>query len=91
MTISNENDSSPVITPGTSAQTDSGSSSVEAGERAPREERGPRHPRRSGSGKHPFNKKRSFNKDKPRREGDAQNGQRENGPSPSGKIGRAHV
>ena len=86
MTSSNENDSSPVVTPGTPAVTDSGSSSVEAGDRAPREERGPRHPRRSGSGKHPFNKKRSFNKDKPRREGDAQNGQRENGSSPSGKL-----
>ena len=91
MTSSNENDSSPVVPAATSSQADTGSSHTEApqgegGERAPREDRGPRHPRRAGGGKHPFNKKRPFNKDKPRREGEGSNGPREGGGNHSAKL-----
>jgi 23S rRNA pseudouridine2605 synthase len=91
MTSSNENDLSvpaPVVA---SVASDSGSSPVEVspgegGERSSRDERGPRHPRRAGGGKHPFNKKRPFNKDKQRRDGDSANGHREGGNPAAAKL-----
>jgi 23S rRNA pseudouridine2605 synthase len=84
MTSSNENDSSPVVNPSAtpsnadSAPSNADGQKTEGGERA---ERGDRRPRRQGAGgsKHPFNKKRSFNKDRPRREGGEGNGPREGG------------
>jgi len=59
MTSTNDNDSSPIVP---SSATPSGE-----GAKADGREGGERRPRRAG--KHPFNKKRPFNKDKPRREG----------------------
>jgi 23S rRNA pseudouridine2605 synthase len=91
MTSSNENESNPVAPVTSPSQSDASLSHgeggrTEGGERPPREDRGPRHPRRGGSGKHPFNKKRSFNKDKPRREGDSGNGPREGGGNHAAKL-----
>jgi len=89
MTSSNENDSSPVVTPSAiPSSTDAGPSNEGDNKAEGREggERGPRHPRRAGTGKHPFNKKRPFNKDRPRREGDAPHTPREGGPNASAKL-----
>jgi 23S rRNA pseudouridine2605 synthase len=84
MTSSNENDSSPIVNTSVAPiNTDNAPSSalgdkVEA--RPPGDER---RPRRHGSGKHSFNKKRPFNRDKPRREGGMPNGPREGGNHPT--------
>ena len=99
MTSSNENDLPPVVNssaPPIHTETAPLSESSAEGRAG-----GERRPRRSGSGKHPFHKKRSFNKDKPRREGEVPNGPREGGgshpaklaPNPADieEIGRAHV
>ena len=80
MTSSSENDSSPLANQAvTPSSADAGPSNEDGNKAEGREggERGPRHPRRAGSGKHPFNKKRSFNKDRPRREGGEGNSPRE--------------
>ncbi|HAT39967.1 pseudouridine synthase [Polynucleobacter necessarius] len=82
MTSSNENDASPVVNPSANptdsdvAVSQPDSQQVEGGERG---ERGNHRPRRQGSGKHSFNKKRPFNKARPRREGGESNGPREGG------------
>lgn len=74
MTSSNENDSTPIAS---AADRSTNADGVKAEGR----EGGQRRPRRQGQGasKHPFNKKRSFNKDRPRREGGDVNGPREGG------------
>lgn len=74
MTSSNENDSSPIASAADhSTSTD--------GVKTEGREGGQRRPRRQGQGasKHPFNKKRSFNKDRPRKEGADAKGPREGG------------
>lgn len=89
MTSSNENDSSPVVSPSVAPAITDSHSTPEAGAKAEGRaggERGDRRPRRPGPGKHPFNKKRSFNKDRPRREGDSPNGSREGGSNQSAKL-----
>ena len=96
MTSSNENESIPAVPATTSNHSENqpsasqaGADQLENGDRNLREDRGPRHPRRAGTGKHPFNKKRSFNKDKQRREGrdnDAQNSPREGGVNSGSKF-----
>ena len=84
MTSSNENDLPPVVNssaPPIHTETAPLSESSAEGRSG-----GERRPRRSGSGKHPFHKKRSFNKDKPRREGEVPNGPREGGGSHPAKL-----
>lgn len=79
MTSSHENDSSPAVhLPADSTHSDAAPSNPD-GQKVDGTERGERRPRRQGSGKHPFNKKRSFYKDRPRREGGEANGLREGG------------
>jgi 23S rRNA pseudouridine2605 synthase len=86
MTSSNENDSSPATNPPVNpANTESNPSSSD-GVPARNREGGERRPRRSGTGKHPFNKKRPFNKDKPRREGGDTNSPREGSGNQSAKL-----
>ena len=86
MTSSNENDSSPATNPPVNpANTESNPSSSD-GAPARNREGGERRPRRSGTGKHPFNKKRPFNKDKPRREGGDTNSPREGSGNQSAKL-----
>ena len=83
MTSSNENDSSPVVNSSAVPSSADAAPSNEVGNKAEgREgaERGPRHPRRAGTGKHPFNK------DRPRREGDAPHTPREGGGNHSAKL-----
>ena len=79
MTSSNENESSPVANPSTSESTPAGAQDLKAEDR----EGGERRPRRTG--KHPFNKKRPFNKDKPRREG-GEHAPREGGANTASKL-----
>jgi 23S rRNA pseudouridine2605 synthase len=86
MTSSNENDSSPVVNSSAAPTNSEGTSSQEGGAKPEGREGGERRPRRQGSGKHPFNKKRTFNKDKPRREGDSSGAPREGGGNQSAKL-----
>ena len=86
MTSSNENDSSPVVNPSAAPSNSEGTSSQDGGAKPEGREGGERRPRRQGTGKHPFNKKRSFNKDKPRREGDSSGAPREGGGNHSAKL-----
>jgi 23S rRNA pseudouridine2605 synthase len=86
MTSSNENDSSPVVNPSAAPNNSEGPSSQDGGAKPEGREGGERRPRRQGTGKHPFNKKRSFNKDKPRREGDSSGAPREGGGNHSAKL-----
>ncbi|MDH6241093.1 23S rRNA pseudouridine2605 synthase [Polynucleobacter sphagniphilus] len=79
MTSSNENESSPVANPSTTESTPAGAQDLKAEGR----EGGERRPRRTG--KHPFNKKRPFNKDKPRREG-GEHAPREGGANTASKL-----
>jgi len=83
MTSSNENDSSPVINSSAAPINTEGASSQDASAKT---EGGERRPRRPGTGKHPFNKKRSFNKDRPRREGDSSGAPREGGGNHAAKL-----
>ena len=88
MTSPNDNDSSP-IKPASdnSSRSESTPSTVDGGKTEGREG-GPRRPRRqgAGNGKPPFNKKRSFNKDRPRREGGESHAPREGGSNQPAKI-----
>jgi 23S rRNA pseudouridine2605 synthase len=86
MTSSNENDLSPVENLSAAPSNSEGASSQDGGAKPDGREGGERRPRRQGTGKHPFNKKRSFNKDKPRREGDSSGAPREGGGNYSAKL-----
>jgi len=89
MTSSNENDSSPVVNPSANPpSTDAAASTGDGAKAEVRDggEQGERRPRRQGSGKHPFNKKRPFSKDRPRREGGDSNPPREGGNNQSAKL-----
>ncbi|CAM3826375.1 pseudouridine synthase [Polynucleobacter arcticus] len=88
MTSPNENDSSPIKpTSDNSSHSESTPSAVD-GAKTEGREGGPRRPRRqgSGAGKHPSNKKRPFNKDRPRREGGESHAPREGGNNHAVKI-----
>ena len=86
MTSSNENDSSPVVNPSAAPSNSEGLPSQDGVAKSEGREGSERRPRRQGTGKHPFNKKRSFNKDKPRREGDSSGSPREGGGNHSVKL-----
>ena len=81
MTSSNENDSSPIVNSSATPSNADAAPSNSDGQKSEGGERGERRPRRQGAGgsKHPFNKKRPFSKDRPRREGGEANGSREGG------------
>jgi 23S rRNA pseudouridine2605 synthase len=83
MTSSNENDLPPIVNSSAAPTSTEGAPSQDASAKA---EGGERRPRRPGTGKHPFNKKRSFNKDRPRREGDSSGAPREGGGNHAAKL-----
>ncbi|WP_114636685.1 pseudouridine synthase [Polynucleobacter necessarius] len=86
MTSPNENDSSPVVNPSaTPSNSDTMPSNVE-GSKSEGGQSGERRPRRQGTDKHSFNKKRLFNKDRPRRKGGDVTGPREGNHNQSSKL-----
>jgi 23S rRNA pseudouridine2605 synthase len=92
MTSSNDNELSPVVPAAVSSShvetppSSSEGQGSEPGAAEGRDERSQRHSRRNGNGKYPFNKKRSMNKDRPRREGGDQQASHDGGNHASGKL-----
>ncbi|MES2586829.1 MAG: pseudouridine synthase [Pseudomonadota bacterium] len=88
MTSHNENDSSPIKPKSDNASAPESVSNHSDGAKGEGREGGQRRPRRQGAvaSKHPFNKKRSSNKDRPRREGGESGGGREGGNHASAKL-----
>ena len=71
MTSHNENDSSPIKPTSDNSPSSESASNHAEGAKGEGREGGPRRPRRQGAGAgKPFHKKRPFNKDQPRREGE---------------------
>lgn len=88
MTSHNENDSSPIKPISDNSAGSESAPQHSDGAKGEGREGSQRRPRRQGAGpsKHPSNKRRPFNKDRPRREGGESNTSREGGNSQPAKI-----